>query len=503
MSVRNRAGKALILALFSVSRAACDGGSPFGGGEQATVSRSAVNDSRARTFYEARQWRAAWDEEKSAALTEVIGGAMAHGLKPSLFLKEGALPEDEAARELALTKAALRYADALARGYSDPAKLGRTYTIPRSNADVAAGLANALEAGDLAAWFASLPPQTDEYRALSQAHQQLVQSAAKADAAPVRSGQLIRPGQRDARLPAIAASLSAMGYLPSSGESTPQRYGTSLVAAVKAFQVDSGMKPDGVIGRETLAALNAGPAARARQLAVAMERLRWLPRDPPATRIDVNTGAALLDYYRGERLVDQRRVVVGEPGWETPQLQSNLFQLVANPMWRPPESIIEDELSKKSGAWLARNGFEWRDGRLVQRSGEKNSLGLVKFDLDNKKAIYLHDTPAKALFAVDERHRSHGCIRVHNALQFAAMIASENGVLTEFEEALMEGDEGYVSLKTKIPVRLLYHTAFWDGSRVQFRPDVYGWDDDVAAAIGLVRAAARKPHRHQAGDIGP
>jgi murein L,D-transpeptidase YcbB/YkuD len=502
VSVRSRAGKALILALFSVSLAACDGGSPLGG-EQATVSRSDVNDSRARAFYEARQWRAAWDEENAETLTEVIGGAMAHGLKPSLFLKEDGLPEDEAAREIALTEAALRYADALARGYSDPAKLGRTYTIPRAKADVAAGLANALEAGDLAAWFASLPPQTDEYRALSQAHQQLVLSAAKADAAPVAAGRLIKPGQRDARLPAIAASLSAMGYLPSPGEAASQRYGAPLVAAVKAFQVDNGTEPDGVIGGETLAALNAGPAARARQLAVAMERLRWLEREPPATRIDVNIAAAILDYYRGARLVDQRRVVVGEPGWETPQLQSNLFQLVANPLWRPPESIIEDELSKKSGGWLARNGFEWRDGRLVQRSGEKNSLGLVKFDLDNKKAIYLHDTPAKALFATDERHRSHGCIRVHNALQFAAMIASENGVLTEFEEALIDGDEEYVSLKTKIPVRLLYHTVFWDGSRVQFRQDVYGWDDDVAAAIGLVRSAARKPHRHRPGDIGP
>ena len=492
-------GKALILALFCVSLAACG----RGGNEISPSSlESQVKDRGVRAFYEARQWQPAWNGDTEEALTEIIGAAMAHGLKPSLFLKEDALPEDKAAREAALTKAALRYADALARGYSDPGKLGRTYTIPRAKADVSAGLAQALQDENLKEWFASLPPQTDDYRALSQAHQQAFQQTAKSEAEAIPSGRLIKPSQRDPRLPAIAAILSSIGYLPQQS-APPQRYGPGLVAAVKAFQADNGMKPDGVIGGQTVAALNAGPAARARQLAVAMERLRWLEREPAATRIDVNIAATFLNYYRGGRLIDQRRVVVGEPGWETPQLQSNLFQLVANPMWRVPDSIFEDELSKKSAGYLAANGFEFRDGRLVQRSGDENALGLVKFDLDNKKAIYLHDTPAKALFAENERHRSHGCIRVHNALQFAAMIAAENGVLEEFEKALFEGDEEYVDLNRKIPVRLLYHTAFWDGSRVQFRPDVYGWDDDVAAAIGLVRGPARAARRHPPGDVGP
>jgi len=499
-----RAGKALILALFSVAVAACDRGSPFGSGNEISAEslEAQAKDPQVRAFYEARQWQPAWDEDSEKALTSIIGEAMAHGLKPSLFLKEDAPSDHKAAREVALTKAALRYADALARGYSDPAKLGRTYTIPRAKADVASGLAQALQGRKVEAWFASLVPQTDEYRALSQAHQRLVQQAAKADSANISEGEALKPGARDPRVAPIAATLAAMGYLPEQVDPSG-RYSPVLVAAVKALQADNGAKPDGIVGPATLEALNAGPATRARALAVAMERLRWLPRDPPGTRIDVNTGAAFLDYYRGGRLVDQRRVVVGEPGWETPQLKSNMTELVANPMWRVPDSILEDELSKKSGAYLAANGFEWRDGRLVQRSGDKNSLGRVKFDLDNKKAIYLHDTPAKALFGQDERHRSHGCIRVHDALQFAAMLASESGVRDELEKALAEGDEGYVKLKGEIPVRLLYHTAFWDGARIQFRPDVYGWDDDVAAAIGLVRGGPRKPHQRRPADLGP
>ena len=115
----------------------------------------------------------------------------------------------------------------------------------------------------------------------------------------------------------------------------------------------------------------------------------------------------------------------------------------------------------------------------------------------------MHDTPAKALFAVPDRHRSHGCVRVENALQFAAMLTDQDGVLPQFDEALSSGDEKWVRLKTKIPVRLFYHTAFFDGGRVQFRPNVYGWDDDVAMALGLVRGAPRQPYQRQGEDVGP
>ena len=137
---------------------------------------------------------------------------------------------------------------------------------------------------------------------------------------------------------------------------------------------------------------------RARQIAVNLERLRWLDRNPPATRIDVNTAAAFLEYRRDGALRDRRNVVVGQPDWETPQLGSPIFQLVAHPIWRVPDSILEDELQDKSPAYLAAQGMEWRDDRLVQLPGPKNSLGQVKFDMRNDQAIYLHDTPAKALF---------------------------------------------------------------------------------------------------------
>ena len=273
--------------------------------------------------------------------------------------------------------------------------------------------------------------------------------------------------------------------------------------AVRRVQVEFGLKPDGVIGGDTLDALNADPAWRARQIAINMERLRWLERDPPATRIDVNTAATFLDYWRDGRHVDRRNVVVGEPDKQTPQLQAAFAQLVANPKWRVPDSIAQKEVATKSAAWLAANNFTVEDGRYVQQSGDKNSLGQVKFDMVDPQQIYMHDTPAKALFGLPERHRSHGCIRVQYALQFAALLTSQDNVFDQFQEAMLGGDEKWVKLKTRIPVRLLYHTAFLDGGRVQFRPDVYGWDDDVAMALGLVRGAPRQIQQAEAADVGP
>jgi murein L,D-transpeptidase YcbB/YkuD len=496
-------GKALILALSCVPLAACDRG-----GNSTNQPGSSASSAQLE-----------WTRKSEQQLKDAIAQAPANGLRPDLFLK-GELPGDDAERYAVLTQAALRYAEALAHGYADPAKVNTIYAVPRPDGDVRAGLTQALQDGKVSEWLASLPPQTPDYRALSQTHLRYLKLAGQGTFQPIPEGRAIRPGSHDSRVPAVAAALKAIGYLPAPGQPAQpaarpdpkpkappraplQHYSPDLVAAVKQVQAEFGLKPDGIVSGDTLDALNLGPAGRARQLAIAMERLRWLPRDPPATRIDVNIAATFLDYWRGGQHLDRRNVVAGEPDKQTPQLQASFSSLVANPKWRVPDSIAEKEMATKSPGWLSENGFVIEDGKYVQQPGPKNSLGQVKFDMEDKQQIYMHDTPAKALFAVPERHRSHGCVRVENAVQFAEMLAGQDGVQDKLDEALSGGDEKWVKLKTAIPVRLLYQTAFWDGARIQFRPDVYGWDDNVAAALGLVRGLLHKPVQPQGEDIGP
>ncbi|HMG47852.1 MAG TPA: L,D-transpeptidase family protein [Allosphingosinicella sp.] len=393
--------------------------------------RETVRDARVAHFYEGRGWRTAWTPAGEAALTAAIGEAERHALDGGAFLAPVRAAQTPAARDAALSLAALSYAEALARGRTNPARLHEVYTVPRPDPDLAAGLNDALRRDELAGWLRGLAPQDDEYRLLSQAYVEA-------------NGQVAQ----------------AHGHPP-------------------AALLD-----------------------RARALAVNLERRRWLEREPPATRIDVNTGAATLAYVRDGKVAETRRVVVGEPGHETPELASPLYRLAANPTWTVPRSIEEREIAPKGEAYLRRNDMERRDGWIVQRSGPRNSLGLVKFDLRNDQEIYLHDTPAKGLFARADRHASHGCVRVADALGFAAMIAGDQGVADQWRDALATGEEGFVPLPRPIPVRLLYHTVFVDRGRIVFAPDVYGWDEGVAEALGLPRRP-RPAAAAQSRDLGP
>jgi murein L,D-transpeptidase YcbB/YkuD len=486
----------LLVSAASLALAACGNQGPAGdaGGSTETADMSQVDD-----------------KSLESQVTEALDDAPRHGLTRDLFLK-GELPADKAQRRSALLQAGREFASVLARGKVDPTKLREVYTVPRPKADLEAPLSKALVDGKYREWVNSLAPQTPEYQALGKAFVQLVQRSPDLPDGEIGSGKTIHPGNSDPRVPAIVANLKAQGYFsgepkPDGGKSkagrpSPTAYDSSVVAAVKQWQADSGLKPDGVIGSDTITALNASPRDRARTLAVAMERLRWLDRSPPGTRIDVNVAATFLDYFRDGQHLDHRKVVAGEPGKETPQLGSPIFQLVANPTWTVPHSI-DEEMAGKSGGWLSSNGFTRKDGQWVQAPGPKNSLGIVKFDMKNDHAIYLHDTPAKALFAEDERHRSHGCVRVENAMQFAHMLARADGVDAEFSKAMASGKETFVELKTQIPVRLLYHTAWLgDDGRIHFADDAYGWDNDVATALGYPTKAPTKRQK-RAGDIGP
>ncbi|HWH22587.1 MAG TPA: L,D-transpeptidase family protein [Allosphingosinicella sp.] len=472
--------------------------------------QAAIKEPRIRLFYQARGWKAAWNEDQARELTEALREAPMHGLEAVQFLKEGDAARDPVAREAALSTAAVSYAAALSNGRVDPRRIWKEYSVPMPRVDVVTGLNWAIAEGNVGDWLKGLAPQDEEYRLLSEAFVRYSQ-ASKREAKAIADGGKIEPGDRDPRVPQIVEALKVNGYWQEpqrqaeqtaqqgkskSGAADPTRYTPAMGEAVKRLQRDYGEDADGVIGKTTLQALNTGAAERARILAINLERRRWLERKPPETRIDVNTAAAFLHYWRDGNHADSRRVVVGQPEWETPPLGSPIVRLVANPPWNVPESIEQDELLAKGPGYLAANGFSRQNGRLVQKPGPKSALGLVKFDMDNPHAIYLHDTPAKALFATNDRHASHGCVRVHNAVQFAQLLAEHDGQRAEFEKGFRTGKESAVTLKTKIPVRLLYHTAYVDAGRVLFRTDPYGWDELLARALGMEARPMQKLRMH-------
>lgn len=484
-------------ALLATSAASQEAPPDLGGG----ALRGHASDPLVERFYSARGWRAAWSERQARALVEALQEAPRHGLSAQPYLDMIAPSEDAARRDAGLTRAALAYGKALAQGAVDPTELHDIYELQGANVDVVAGLSQALERNELENWLASLAPQDAEYQALSRAY--LAALEAPDLGADLVGGALIRPGQADPRLPLIAAQLRSRGYLEAEDS---ERYGPELIAAVRKLQSDSGLKADGIIGPATLNALSAGSADRARQLAVNLERRRWLSRRPPATRIDVNIVWATLAFVEDGATAWSGRAVVGEPKRPTPMLQDSFRQLVVNPPWNVPERIAAEEILPNGADYLRRNNMVVQDGRVIQKPGPDAALGLVKFDMQNDYAIYLHDTPAKALFASSRRHRSHGCVRVEKAVEFARFLAERYGAAAAFEPALASGETKVVELDAEIPVRLLYHSAVLasDG-RVLLGPDPYGWDARVARALGLSGGGERAPEPAgaEAVDLGP
>jgi murein L,D-transpeptidase YcbB/YkuD len=473
--------------------------------------KAAVSDPRVKAFYEARGWQAVWTGDRAKELQAAFADAVRHAIDAKGFVEHATKGGSAAEREAGLTLAAIEYGQALATGAVDPRKIYEVYTVPMPKADVVGGLARAVEEGGLRQWLAGLAPQDAEYKALSDAYLAYRQKAGHENKVAIVPGEQIKPGKKDPRVAQIRDGLRANGYLPpaqpadAKAKAAPADsgvYDSGMVAAVRKVQADYGIEADGVIGNSTLEALNTGARDRARILAVNLERRRWLERNPPATRIDVNTAAAELHYWKDGAEKDRRRVVVGQPDWETPELGSPIVRLVANPPWTVPDSIAEKEILPKGAAYMAKENIVMKNGKLVQEPGPKSALGLVKFDMDNKEQIYLHDTPAKALFAASERHSSHGCSRVENAVEFARLLAQDDGKLDAFDKALATKEETAVTLSKPIPVRLLYQSAYVDGGRVVFRTDPYGWDDKLAAALGLGGQLRPRVKTH-VEDIGP
>jgi murein L,D-transpeptidase YcbB/YkuD len=281
--------------------------------------------------------------------------------------------------------------------------------------------------------------------------------------------------------------------------------------AVKAFQEQAGLKPDGILGKGTLGILNAGADDHVATIIANMERWRWLPKDLGSFYVRVNIPNFDLDIYKNESVVYNTRIVVGDLGHQTPIFSHEIDHVVVNPTWNVPSSIAVKEMLPKirsnPGALNGYQVFANLDGKfravdpymvdwnnidmrriqIKQPPGERNALGSIKFMFPNPYAVYLHDTPSKSFFARDYRALSHGCMRVMNPWEFAAALLKDDpNVSSDKLQKMVGGREARVNLTTKIPVHITYFTAWVDANGdLQVRDDLYGHDRKVEQALGV------------------
>jgi murein L,D-transpeptidase YcbB/YkuD len=274
--------------------------------------------------------------------------------------------------------------------------------------------------------------------------------------------------------------------LASAGAARPDYFDANLQKALARFQDRHAIEPDGALGERTIHELNETAQSRVDELALNMDRWRWLPHDLGARYILVNVAGFEMEVSENDKTILAMDVVVGKNDWKTPIFADTMENMVVNPSWNVPQSIMEDEIRPamaRDPNYLASHNMELtKEGLARQLPGADNALGRFKFNFPNKDNIYLHDTPAKSLFSRADRNFSHGCIRLQNprALADLLMVKAAGQDPSQIDALLASHQEKWVTFKNKWPVYILYFTAFVkDDGTVRFHHDVYGRDEKL------------------------
>jgi len=509
----------------------------------------AYDPSWLKTFYKRRTYHPAWSvdgrlrKEEVHQLAAYLSKTDLDGLDPSDYFAcavesiagwyDQAAPMDDTAAsrvDLLLTDAFLRIASDLSCGRIDPRSVNEEWNIRPQKIDVAGVLQRALDSAGIGPSLDRLRPHGREYEYLMKALAFYRSLPDAPDPEKIAGTRRLAKGDSNSRVVTLRKRLAIW----SPGIDVENAvFDQPLAEVLKVFQDDHGIDPDGVAGMETIAALNRTPADDVQQIIVNLERCRWLPPEPEGRHITVNIPSFELRVMEGGLTVKDMRVVVGRSDHRTPLLCNAMTHIVFSPYWNVPPAIAANEiipqiiknvsyLKKESIRVFEKDGndlsevdpeaIDWtavqdRDLRFRMDPGARNSLGRIKFMFPNDNNVYLHDTPAKNLFKKNVRPFSHGCVRVEEPVALAAYLLAKDTawVKQEIRTASSHHGERAVSLAEPVPVRLQYCTLWVDDTGVlQFRKDLYGWDDQVAKSLRGVPVIHRAPPvRHFALHAGP
>jgi murein L,D-transpeptidase YcbB/YkuD len=460
-----------------------------------------------RRFYSERKYAYAWFEddgiiEQSNNLFARVQQTQDDGLEQPLpyqdrFAELMDRPNKKATRqelELMLTSQYLSLAAIAWKGLSEKEQKGLGWFIPRKKLSYTEFLDSLLQSPSDS--FLEQEPVNPLYQALRAQLKRYseIDSTTKWSKIPDIK-KPVRPGDSSFIILIVRERLTVLGDLNKNGD-TGNIYDDALESAVIRYQDRHGLKNDGVIANAVIHDLNVPIRDRIDQIVVNMERSRWLPQQftKKPSYILVNIPEYKLHVIENSKEVWNCNVVVGDTGNKTVVFTGMMNHLVFSPNWNVPESIVKDEIipsMEKDSEYLVKQDLEItgeRNGLPVvrQKPGVENSLGLVKFMFPNTHNIYLHDSPAKELFNRNSRAFSHGCVRVSEPDRLASYVLRDMPEWDEqrISEAMNSGEEKYVTLKTKVPVFIVYFTAWVDNAGVlNFRKDIYQNDPRLARMI--------------------
>jgi L,D-transpeptidase YcbB len=473
----------------------------------------------------------------------VLSQAASEGLDPADYYQDviahlsplrdsgSSTAKDLTRLDVALSTAMLRYLRDMHMGRVDPRAIGFRLDAPRHQHDFPGLLRAAMTEQRLMNLAADLRPPLAQYRLLRAMLLRYRSLAANPGIVPPPPlARSIHPADSYADVGVLQQELIALEDLPPDTPA-PQahaRYEGPAVEGVRHFQIRHGLEPDGILGKTTIAALRVSLAWRVRQIELALERLRWLPDLGDERLVVMNIPMFRLWAWDAIPPSGAPRfgmdVIVGRAlSTQTPVFSEKMLEVIFRPYWNVPRSILRHEVLPKiehDPDYLRREDMEIVRGesdnasqvalsaealaglrrgalRVRQRPGPKNALGLIKFVFPNQEDVYMHGTPAQALFAKSRRDFSHGCVRVADPVAFAEWVLQDRPEWTR--DQILAATAGTQTIHVRLPrpiqVILFYTTAavMPEDGTIRFADDLYRHDARLDAALDDLHRLRTRP----------
>ncbi len=452
--------------------------------------------------------------------------------------KEGLFPEDYQYSRLAdyennlillphtkekyfelLTTAYIKYLSDLKNGKVNPLEMYSDWDIKPKKIQPDTILSIALYKNKIDSTLESHKPKHAVYLNLKKALAK-INSMPEDNWTPIVTKEKFKLDYESETVAKLKERLRYWGDLEASDTMANTKYDKNLETAVLKFQSRHGLETDGVVGPGTLKALNFSKEERRQQIIVNLERWRWFSEDLGSNFISINIPAFKFYMVENNDTITSRRVIVGRPARKTPILSSVANNIIFNPTWTVPPTIIREDLTPDAtrdrgyfhknritifdhkGNKVAVRNWRPKDAKkytYVQQPGENNSLGVVKINFPNSHLVYMHDTNHKELFNLNSRALSSGCVRVEKPLPIAEFLLKsrtykekqENGDLIEkpiyslskIDTIIKSKKTKTVKLEQNFKVHLLYFTAWYDTKELQFRNDIYNYDSELYSKL--------------------
>lgn len=476
-----------------------------------TVLLNSYSSKNLKDFYLSTGFKSVWQSKKDREIIlKQLLNSEDEGLNPALYnlntlqkyeKKYDSLNDKKRAiYDILLTQNLQKYISHLSNGILNPRELYKDWDLKENKIDLNETIALLLKSDSLEYKIEQLKPNHIVYRNLKKALK-IINSFPNDEFKAIEIASKIVLNDTNQSVIDIKNRLIYWKEMKPK-DSLTAIYDNETFEAMKNFQSRHGLAVDGVIGVGTVQALNFSKRKRKGQILANLERWKWYPKEMGKEYVIINIPDYQLTLVKDNDTIRTHKVIVGRAKRPTPILSSRLSNVILNPTWTVPPTILREDVIpsiSRNRNYLAqtnmkvydRNGNEvtannWKLSnakgyRYVQSPGSFNSLGMVKFSFPNRFSIYLHDTNHRDFFGKQKRSLSSGCVRVENPIELAEyLLDDENDWNSEkITENLLSNKTKYIKVKNEVDVHILYWTAWSDKNRLIFRDDIYDLDSNL------------------------